>query len=165
MAKDSSFDIVSRVDLQEVDNAVDQAMREVRQRYDLKDTASMISFDKDSSEITVSAPNDFVTRQVVDLLGSKLHARGVALEAVKWGDVAPAAGGTVRVSGSVVNGIDQDTARAINRDIKSEKFKVKVHIEGDKLRVAGPKKDDLQTVIAFVKERDYGLPLQFVNYR
>ncbi|GAB4274180.1 MAG: YajQ family cyclic di-GMP-binding protein [Coriobacteriia bacterium] len=165
MAKDHSFDIVSVVDPQEVDNAVQQAMREVRQRYDLKDSGARLDFDRNQSSVTLTAPDDFTARQVIDLLGTKLARRGVDLKAVKWGDPESAAGGTVRRVATIVNGIDADTCRAINKDIKAEKFKVKVQIEGDKVRVFGPKKDVLQEVITFVKGRDYGIPLQFTNYR
>jgi uncharacterized protein YajQ (UPF0234 family) len=165
MAKDNSFDIVSQVDLQEIDNAVGQAMREVSQRYDLKNSGARIDFDRGESTVSVSAPDDFTAKQVIDVLASKVVARKVDLAALRWGPSQDAAGGTVRRSATVVNGIDADTARAINKDIKAEKFKVKVQIEGEKLRVSGPKRDVLQEVIAFVRDKDYGLPLQFVNYR
>ncbi len=165
MAKDNSFDIVSQVDLQEVDNAVQQAQREVSNRYDLKQTDSSVGFDRESGVITVKAPDEFVAKQVVDVLGSKLVSRKIDLKAVQWGKVQPAAGGSVRIEGAVVQGIDQEIAKTINKDIKSEKLKVKVQIEGDKLRVSGPKRDVLQEVIAFVKGKDYGVPLQFTNYR
>jgi uncharacterized protein YajQ (UPF0234 family) len=165
MAKDNSFDIVSQVDLQEVDNAVQQAQREVSNRYDLKQTDSSVGFDRESGVITVKAPDEFVAKQVVDVLGSKLVSRKIDLKAVQWGKVQPAAGGSARIEGTVVQGIDQEIAKTINKDIKSQKFKAKVQIEGDKLRVSGPKRDVLQEVIAFVKSKDYGLPLQFTNYR
>ena len=165
MAKDSSFDIVSSVDLQEVDNAVQQAAREVAQRYDLKNTGSRVEFDRDGPAITVTAPDEFTARQVVDVLGSKLVSRKIDLKAVPWGGFESAARGTTRITAQIVDGIESDIARAINKDIRAEKYKVKVQIEGDKLRVAGPKKDVLQEVIAFVKSKDYGIPLQFRNYR
>ena len=165
MAKDNSFDIVSQVDLQEVDNAVQQASREIAQRYDLKDSGARVELDKAASSLTVTAPDDFVVKQVVDLLGGKLVRRKVDLNAVKWSATEDAAGGTARKTGTIVNGIEAEIARSINKDIKSEKLKVKVQIEGDKLRVSGSKKDVLQEVIVFVKSNDYGIPLQFVNYR
>ena len=132
MAKDSSFDVVSQVDIQEVDNAFGQAKKEIAQRYDLKDSGASISLD---------------------------------LGAVNWGKVEAASGGTVKQTASIVDGIDKETAGKINKDIKATKLKVKVTIEGDKLRVSGPKLDTLQEVIAFLKEQDYGQPLQFTNYR
>ena len=165
MPKDSSFDIVSQVDLQEVDNAIQQASREIAQRYDLKDTGAAIELDKAASSVSVTAPDDFTAKQVVDVLGTKLVRRKVDLLALRWGAAEDAAGGKVRKTAVVVNGIESELARTINKDIRAEKYKVKVAIEGDKLRVSGPKKDALQEVIAFVKAKDYGIPLQFANYR
>lgn len=165
MAKDQSFDVVSHVDMQEVDNAVQQATKELVQRYDLKDTGSSITLDKQGSTITVAAPSDFVLGQVKDVLSTKLIRRSIDLKAISWGKVEPATGGTVRSTGAIVNGIDQEIARRINKDVRDEKLKVKVQIEGDKLRVFSPSRDDLQRVIAFLKEREYGIPLQFTNYR
>ncbi len=162
MAKDSSFDVVSQIDIQEVDNAYGQAKKEIAQRYDLKDSGSDISLDKGG---TVTAPSDFVCKQVIDVLTSKLIKRGIELNALKWGKLESASGGTVRQTAQILEGIDRDTAGKINKDIKATKLKVKVTIEGDKLRVSGPKIDTLQEVIAFLKEQDYGQPLQFVNYR
>lgn len=165
MAKDQSFDVVSEVDMQEVDNAVQQASKELVQRYDLKDTGSTVSLDKSAATITIAAPSDFVTSQIIDILGSKFVKRGIDLKAITWGAVESASGGTVRRTGSIVNGIETELAKRINREIKDQKFKVKVQIEGDKLRVSGPKRDELQEVIAFIKGNDYGIPLQFTNYR
>lgn len=165
MAKESSFDVVSEVDLQEVDNAFQQTKKELVQRYDLKGSGATIDFDKAGAKITVQAPSDFVAKQVIDVLNGKLVKRKVELSAVKWGDPQAASGMTVRVVGAIVSGIDQDTSRKINKDIKAEKFKVKVTIEGEKLRVSSASKDTLQDVIAFLKDKDYGQPLQFTNYR
>ena len=165
MAKDSSFDVVSTVDMQEVDNAFGQAKRELVQRYDLKDSGADITLDKGGRTMTVSAPSDFVARQVVDVIGGKLVRRGIDLASVRWGDPQPAAGQSVRQSAQIVEGIDKETAGKINKDIKAQKFKVKVTIEGDKLRVSSASKDALQDVIAFLKGQDYGQPLQYVNYR
>ena len=165
MAKDESFDIVSEVAMQEVDNAVQQADRQLATRYDLKDTKSEIALDKHAATITVKAPSDFVARQVIDVLGSALVKRGVDLKALKWGDSEAASGGTVRMTAAIVNGIEETLAKRINKDIREEKFKAKVQIEGEKLRVFSPSRDELQRVIAFVKEKDYGIPLQFTNRR
>lgn len=165
MAKDSSFDVVSRIDLQEVDNAYGQAKKELAQRYDLKDTGSEISFDKNAKTVTIKAPSDFVVKQVMDIFTSKLVKRGIDLASLKWGKLEAATGGTVRQTATLIEGIDRETAGKINKDIKGAKLKVKVTIEGDKLRVSGPKLDTLQEVIAFLKGNDYGQPLQFVNYR
>jgi cyclic-di-GMP-binding protein len=165
MAKDSSFDIVSQIDLQEVDNAFGQAKKELSQRYDLKDSGSEILFDKASKTVTIKAPSDFVVGQVMDIFTSKLVKRGIDLNSLSWGKPENATGGTVRKVGTLIEGIDRETAGKINKDIKTSKLKVKVAIEGDKLRVSGPKLDTLQEVIALVKGNDYGQPLQFVNYR
>jgi uncharacterized protein YajQ (UPF0234 family) len=166
MAKDNSFDIVSEVDMQEVDNAVQQASREISQRYDLKDTKSEITLDKHGATITIAAPDDFVLKAVKDVLASKLIARKIDLKAVSWPEKPEAASGmTVRLAGSIVAGIPTETAKEINKAIRDQKYKVKVTIEGDKLRVSAPKRDELQEVIAFVKGEDFGIPLQFTNYR
>lgn len=165
MAKESSFDVVSTVDMQEVDNAYQQAKKEISQRYDLKDSGAELTLDKAKKTFTVSAPADFVARQVVDVLGSKLIRRGIELSALKWGETQAAAGQSVRQTGTIVEGIDRDTASSINKDIKAQKMKVKVTIEGDKLRVSSASRDALQEVIAFLKSKDYGQPLQYVNYR
>jgi uncharacterized protein YajQ (UPF0234 family) len=165
MAKEESFDIVSQVDMQEVDNAVQQAAKELVQRYDLKDTKSSVELDKHAATITVKAPSDFVARQVIDVLGSKLVKRGVDLKALSWGTAETASGGTVRQIATVINGIEAELARRINKEIREEKFKAKIQIEGDKLRVFSASRDELQAVIAFVKSQDYGVPLQFTNRR
>lgn len=165
MAKESSFDIVSTVDMQEVDNAYQQAKREITQRYDLKDSGSEIDLDKNAKTLTVKAPSDFVANQIVDVISSKLVKRKIDLSAVTWGDTKPAAGATVTKTAQIIDGIDRDTASVISKDIKAAKLKVKVQIEGDHLRVSSPKIDTLQQVIGFLREKDYGQPLQYVNYR
>lgn len=165
MAKESSFDVVSSVDMQEVDNAFQQAKKELSQRYDLKGSGAEITLDKQKKTITVAAPADFVARQVIDIIGSKLIKRGIDLAAVKWGDPQAATGQSVRQVATIVEGIDKETAGKMNKDIKGTKLKVKVAIEGDKLRVSSASRDTLQKVIAFLKGQDYGQPLQYVNYR
>ena len=165
MAKESSFDVVSTVDMQEIDNAYQQAKKELTQRYDLKGSGAELSLDKQKKTITVAAPADFVARQVIDIMGSKLIKRGIDLAAVKWGDPQAATGQSVRQTATFVEGIDKETAGKINKDIKAQKLKVKVTIEGDKLRVSSASRDTLQEVIAFLKGQDYGQPLQYVNNR
>jgi hypothetical protein len=165
MAKEQSFDVVSQVDMQEVDNAVQQAVKELTQRYDLKDTGSTITLDRSASTITLSAPSDFVLGQVKDILATKLVRRTIDLKALVWGKIEAASGGSSRTVGTIVNGIEAEIARKINKEIRDEKFKAKVQIEGDKVRVFSASRDELQSVIGFLKERDYGIPLQFVNYR
>ena len=165
MAKDNSFDVVSEVDLQEVDNAYQQTQKELTQRYDLKDSGATIEYSKADKTFTLHAPSDFIGKQVVDVLNTKLVRRNIDLKSVAWEKPEGASGGTIRMRGTLVMGIETDLARKINKDIKDQKYKVKVQIEGDKLRVSAPVRDVLQAVIAFLKEQDYGIPLQFTNYR
>jgi len=166
MAKDESFDVVSEVNLQEVDNAFQQAKKELAQRYDLKDSKATLEFDKGVHRFTLAAPSDFVARQVIDVLNSKLVARKVDLKAVHWSDPESASGMTVRLHGSLIEGLSKELSGKINKDIRDLKLKkVKVQIEGDKLRVFSPSRDELQEVITFLKGNDYGQPLQYINYR
>lgn len=165
MAKDASFDVVSSVDMQEVDNAFQQTKRELTQRYDLKGSGATITLDKNAKSITIAAPADFVAKQVRDVLETKILKRGIELTALKWGNPVAATGQSVRVTAQVVDGIEKDVASKISKDIKAQKLKCKVAIEDDKLRVTSPSRDVLQEVIAFLKSQDYGQPLQYTNYR
>lgn len=165
MANESSFDVVSQVDMQEVDNAYQQASKELKQRYDLKDANAEIMLDKQKHEMTVVAPSDFVAGQIIDIINSKMVKRGIDLKAVKWGDPVSVSGGKVKREAHIVSGIDKDLLSKINKELKGLKMKIKVQIEGDKLRVSSASKDTLQSVIAHLKAQDYGIPLQFVNYR
>ena len=165
MAKDSSFDVVSSVDMQEVDNAYQQTVKELSQRYDLKDAHASIELSKADKTVTVAAPSDFVAKQVIDIFHTRLVRRKVDLSAVNWSDPIAASGGTVRLVGSIVEGIDQELAKKISKDVRDAKFKVKVTVEGDKLRVTSPSKDALQETISLLRDKDYGQPLQYVNYR
>ncbi len=165
MAKDSSFDVVSTVDMQEVDNAYQQCLRNLKQRYDLKDSGATVELNKADGTFVVTAPSDYVARLVIDVLGTCLVKRKVDLKAVRWGDPQAAGGQTVRQVGTLVQGIDQDTAKKIAKDIRDLKLKCKPLVEGDKLRVSSSSRDTLQEVIAFLRDQDYGLPLQFNNYR
>lgn len=165
MAKESSFDIVSTVNLQEVDNAYQQTARELTQRYDLKQTGATIDFSKRDVTFTIGAPSEFVCGQVRDVLGAKLAKRQIELSALRWGAVEPAAGASVRQSATLVQGIDKGTAKRISKDIRDLKLTCKVAIEGDKLRVSSPSRDTLQQVISTLRNNDYGQPLQFANYR
>lgn len=151
--------------MQEVDNAFQQAKRELVQRYDLKDSGAIIDLDKTAKTLTVAAPADFVAKQVIDIINTKIIKRGIELTALKWGKPIAATGQSVRIVGQIVEGIDKETAGKINKDIKGTKIKVKVQIEGDKLRVSSASRDALQEVIAFLKTQDYGQPLQYTNYR
>ncbi|WP_293825500.1 YajQ family cyclic di-GMP-binding protein [uncultured Parolsenella sp.] len=165
MAKDSSFDVVSTVDMQEVDNAVQQTARELSQRYDLKGSGSSIELSKAEGTVTVYAPAEFVANQVIDILNGRLVKRSVDLKSVSWDKPVAASGDTVRVIGRVVQGIDKECAKKISKDIRDLKLKVKAQIDDDKLRVTSASKDALQQVISHLKSQDYGIPLQFTNYR
>ena len=163
MAKDASFDIVSQVDVQEVTNAVHQAQKEIETRFDFKNSKSSIDFDKE--KITLVSDDEFKLRNVVDILESKLVKRQVSLRCLEYGKVTPAAGDTVRQEVSLVQGIAADKAKQINKVIKDSKIKVNSAIQGEIIRVSGKNKDDLQAVIALLRKEDFGIDLQFVNYR
>ncbi len=165
MAAESSFDIVCRIDLQEVDNAVNQTMKEVGQRYDFKGSKSSITLDKGAAKLVVASDDDYKLRALDDILKSKLHKRGISLKALDYGKVEQASGGTVRQEIGLQQGIPQDKAKEIVKMIKGAKLKVNAAIQGDQLRVSGKNKDDLQAVISMVKEADLGIETQFVNYR
>jgi uncharacterized protein YajQ (UPF0234 family) len=158
-----SFDVVSKVDRQEVDNAVNQARKEVAQRYDFKGSKTEIALEQDT--IRVLSDDDYKVKAVVDVLQSKLVRRGIALKALVYGAVEPAAGGLAKQTITVQQGVDQDKARKIVKLIKDTKIKVQVQIQADQLRVSGKKRDDLQAVIAMLREQDLDLPLQFENFR
>lgn len=167
MAKDASFDVVSEVDLQEVRNAVDQARREVGQRFDFKNTGSEIDLaeEKDAPVITIKSNTDGKVKEVVRVLEEKLVKRQVALKALEKADIQPAAGGTARQEIKINQGISTDKAREIVKFIKDKKMKAQVAIQGDQVRVSSKSRDILQDVIQDLKDHDFGIPLQFTNYR
>jgi len=165
VAKEYSFDVVSQLDMQEVDNAVNQANKEIGTRYDFKGTNSRIEFDRRSPKLTVTSSEEFHVKSAVDVLQTKLVRRQIDLKALSYGKVEPSAGGTARQDIQLVTGIDQETGRTINKAIKERKTKARVQIEGDKLRVFSKSRDELQDIINFLRSADFGIPLQFVNYR
>lgn len=165
MAKDNSFDIVSVVDLQEIDNAINQANKEISTRYDFKGSKSKLSWNKAESQIIIDADDDFKLKAVQDVLHSKLVKRGIDLKSLNYKKPEPASGGTLRQVATIQQGIDPDKGREINKFIKNSKLKVQVAIEGDKLRVSAKSRDELQAVIQMLKAEDFGVPLQFTNYR
>ncbi len=165
MSKESSFDVVSEVDLQEVDNAINQAVKEIENRYDLKKSKSTLLFSRAEGSISIDSENDFTLKSVIDVLNSKLVKRGVSLKALSLGQVEPSSGGRVKQRIDLVQGLSSEKAKEINRIIKDSKMKVKVAIEGEKVRVTAKSKDELQEVISLLKAEELGVPLQFVNYR
>ncbi len=162
-AKENSFDIVSEVNMQEIDNALNQARREIQTRFDFKGSRSEIRYD--GIVITLVSDDDFKLRNVVDILESKMVKRGIDLKALKYGKAEPAAGDTVRQVVNIQQGIDKEMAKTIVKDIKDSRIKVQVSVQGDKVRVSGKNRDDLQAVIKLLKEKNYDIPLQFTNYR
>ena len=165
MAQNSSFDIVSHVDLQEVDNAINQAGKEIGQRYDFKGLNTTIDFDQKEKVITVSASDDFHLKSAVDILQSKLVKRGVHLKALKYNPPETAARSSVRQRIQLRVGIEKEDAKRIVAMIKDQKLKVQAQIMDDQVRVTGRDKDDLQTVIAALRAADLPFAMQFVNYR
>jgi len=163
MGKESSFDVVSRADLNEVRNAVNMAQKEIATRYDFKKSVSKITLDDDALHLV--SDNEGKLKSVVDLLQEKLVRRKVPLKALQYGAVEAALGGTVRQTVTLAHGIPDDKAKAINKLVRQRFKKVRVTIQGDSLRVFSSSKDDLQAVLQLLREEDLGLPLQFTNYR
>jgi cyclic-di-GMP-binding protein len=163
MAGENSFDVVCKIDMQEVTNALDQARREIENRYDLKGFRNEIALEK--TDITLTSADDMKLKAVTDILQSKLHKRGVPLKALTYGKVETGAGGLLRQKIGLQQGIPIDKAKEIVRLIKDTKLKVQASIQEDQIRVSGKSLDDLQRVMALLRERDLGIALQFTNRR
>ncbi len=164
MASENSFDIVSKVDLQEVSNAIQQALKEIHQRFDLKDSHSNIELEGKDALVLTSA-DDFKLKAVTDILQAKLVKRGVPLKALDFGKIEPAASSTVRQKVTMQQGIPTEKAKEIVKFIKDSKKKVQGSIQGDFVRVSGKDRDTLQQIIALLKQKDFGIDMQFTNYR
>jgi uncharacterized protein YajQ (UPF0234 family) len=160
-----SFDVVSRVDMQEIDNAVNQVKKEMATRFDFRGSKTQIELDRKESKIDVLTEDDMKLRAVRDSLIAKVVRRSIDAGALDFKTPEKAGGDMLKQTVSIVNGIDIDTARQVVKLIKGTKMKVQAAIQGDEVRVSGKKRDDLQDVIALLKEADVGMPLQFVNYR
>jgi hypothetical protein len=161
---DPSFDVVSKVDRQEVDNALNQASKELSQRFDFRNTGASVGWSGEEA-ITLAADTEERCRAAVEVFKEKLIKRGISLKAFEVGEPA-ISGKTYKVTGTLVQGIASDKAKEISKAIRDEKLKgVQAQIQGDQLRVSGKKKDDLQSVIALLKGQDFGIALQFTNYR
>ena len=166
MAGSQSFDVTCGCDIQEVDNAVNQALKEIRQRYDFKGLPVNIELNRSENKILLRAPDDFKLRSMWDIIQEKMVRRNVPLKNLQPGKALSAAGGAVTQEVSLQQGIPTDTARAIVKFVKDMKLrKVQAEIQGDQMRISSPSRDDLQTVIARIKEKDFGLELRFGNYR
>ncbi len=163
MAQEFSFDIVSKTDMQEVHSAIQQAQKELAQRFDFKGSKSSIELTHD--EIVLVSDDEGKLRSVRDIVESKLVKRKVPLKALDFGKIEPASMGTVRQHVKIQQGIETEKAKAIVKTIKDAKLKVQASIQSDQVRVAGKSKDDLQRAMTLVREGDYGIPLQFTNYR
>lgn len=163
MSKESSFDIVSKVDLSEVANAIHTALKEIENRFDFKGSKSGISLEKD--EIVILSDDEFKLGQVKDILLGKLVKRNVSIKNLEYGKIEPAAGGTVRQRVKLIQGIDKENAKRINTVIKETGLKVKTQIQDDQIRVAGKSKDELQAIIAAIRKADLPIEVQFLNYR
>ncbi|MEG7335129.1 YajQ family cyclic di-GMP-binding protein [Bacillus subtilis] len=163
MAKESSFDIVSKVELPEVQNAIQIALKEISTRYDFKGSKSDISLDKE--ELVLVSDDEFKLSQLKDVLVSKLIKRNVPTKNIDYGKVENASGGTVRQRAKLVQGIDKDNAKKVNMIIKNSGLKVKSQVQDDQVRVTGKNKDDLQQIISAVRDADLPIDVQFINFR
>jgi len=161
---ENSFDIISKVDVQEVNNAIQQTMKEVRQRFDLKNTKSDVWLEG-KEKLVLASIDEFKLRAVNEVLQQKLVKRGVPLKALSYGKVEPAAGSTARQEVTLQQGIPIEKAREIVKLIKQSKLKVQASIQGDMVRVSGRDRDTLQDAIRLLKEQDFGIDMQFANYR
>jgi hypothetical protein len=166
VAPQNSFDISTGADLQEVDNAVNQAKKELAQRYDFKGSKASIEFDKATPQLVLVADDDFKMKALFDLLQGRLIKRGVPVKNLVVGEILPAGGSTVRREIGLTQGIAGDTAREIVKAIKDGGFKkVQTSIQGEEIRIQSPSRDELQTVMAFLRTKDFGIELRFGNYR
>jgi uncharacterized protein YajQ (UPF0234 family) len=163
MSNESAFDIVSKVDMQELNNAIQQAVKEIETRFDFKGSKSSISLEKE--QLVVVSDDEFKLQNVLDILHSKMAKRGIALKNLEYSKIEPAASSTVKQKISLKQGVDQENAKKINILIRDSKLKVKSQIQGDQIRVTGKSKDDLQAIMALLRKADISLDLQFVNFR
>src|ERR1700693_1778279 len=162
---DNTFDVVSKIEMPEVLNAVQQALKEVKQRYDLKDSHSNIELNEKDNKIVLASKDEFKLKAVIDILESKLVKRKVPLKGLSYGEIIQAAGATVKQEITLQQGIPIEKAREIVKKIKDSKLKVQASINGDFVRVAGKDRDTLQSVIQLLRNTDFGIDVQFTNYR
>ena len=165
MPEQNSFDVVSKVDMQEVKNAVDQALKEIHQRFDFKGTKTELTLKEKEGELVIISDDDYKLKSVVDIVKAKLIKRSVSVKAFAFESVEPALGGTVRQLAKIQSGLSTEKAKEIAKEIKDGKFKVQAQIQGDQVRVLSKSRDDLQLVIGFLRSKDFGVDLQFINYR
>ncbi len=167
MAEQFSFDVVSEVDMQEMKNVVDQATKEIKQRFDFKDSKTEITLKEKEKEkeLVLVSDDEYKLNAVIDIIKTKCVKRGVSLKAFTYGNMEPALGGTVRQVAKIQSGIAADKAKEVTKAIKESKLKVQAQIQGEQVRVLSKSKDDLQAAMAFLKSKDFGIDLQFTNYR
>ncbi|MEC0203098.1 YajQ family cyclic di-GMP-binding protein [Paenibacillus sp. LC231] len=163
MASENSFDIVSKMDMQELSNAVNQAEREIENRFDFKGSKSSLKLDKDA--LVIASDDEYKLNAVIDILQTKMVKRGLSLKNVEYGKIEPASMGTVRQRLTLKQGIDQENSKKINILIRDSKLKVKSQIQGDQIRVTGKSKDDLQQIMQLLRKADLSLDLQFTNFK
>jgi uncharacterized protein YajQ (UPF0234 family) len=162
---DNSFDVVSKIEIPEVHNAVQQALKEITQRYDLKDSHSAIELNDKDHKIVLASKDEFKLKAVVDILESKLVKRKVPLKGLSYGEIIPAAGSTVKQEITLQQGISTEKAREIVKTVKDSKLKVQASIQGDFVRISGRDRDTLQNAIQLLRNADFGIDVQFTNYR
>jgi len=163
LAKDNTFDVVSVVDLQEVDNAINQAIKEINNRFDFKGSKTKITFE--NNQIIIISDDDFKLKNAKDVLETKLVKRGIDLKALKYGKLEEASGNTVRQRADLIQGIDKEKAKVITKALKNSKIKVQCTFQDDQVRISGKNRDDLQAAMQLIKGEDLGMPIQFVNFR
>lgn len=163
MAKEASFDVVSQLDMQEVDNAVNQALKEITTRFDFK--GSKVTLERKEDVIHLEAPDDMKLRNMIDVLENKMVKRGISIKSLKYGKVDPSLGGRVKQDINLQVGLDKEQTKQITTAIKELKLKVQANIQGDTVRITGKKRDDLQEAIAALKAKDFDFAVQFTNYR
>jgi cyclic-di-GMP-binding protein len=162
---DNSFDVVSKIEMPEVGNAIQQSLKEIHQRFDLKDSHSNIELNEKDNKITLASKDEFKLKAVIEILEGKLVKRKVPLKGLSYGTVTPAAGATVRQEITLQQGISTEKAREIVKKIKDSKLKAQASIQGDFVRVSSRDRDILQNVIKLLRETDFGIDMQFTNYR
>ena len=165
MPSENSFDIVSKVNMQEIDNAANQAIKEIANRFDFRGSKTQITLNKETKEITIISDDEFKMKGVVEIIESKLVKRGVSIKSLDYGKIEPATGMTVRQVAKIKEGIEQEKAKQAVKLIKESGLKVTPSIQGDQVRVSGRNKDDLQSVMKLLRETNLGIPLQFTNFK
>ncbi len=165
MADQFSFDVVSQVDMQEMKNVVEQTLKEIRQRFDFKHSKTELTLEEKDKKLTVVSDDEYKLKAVLDILKTKCVKRNVSLKALNYGNVEEALGGTVRQVITIQSGIPSEKAKEISKEIRDAKLKVQAQVQGDQVRVLSKSKDELQATIALLKRKDFGIDLQFVNYR